>query len=116
MACGNGGLCDTTVVCARTFTNVLRNPYLLALNYGATIVIGVVAGLIFNNLPYARGLAVCIARIAGGLTVCCCVTQNFNGLQDRLGIFFFAFLLFAMTSLSSLGICTSQCVAVCVRC
>jgi len=34
------------------------------------------------------------------------VAQTFDGLQDRLGIFFFSFLFFGMTSLSSLGICT----------
>ena len=38
----------------RTFTNVIRNPYLLALNYIATFVVSFLTGLVFHHLPFVR--------------------------------------------------------------
>ena len=35
----------------------MRNPYLLALNYAATITIGLLTGLVFTHLPFVRPVA-----------------------------------------------------------
>lgn len=42
----------------RTFLNVLRNPFLLMLNYVATAVVAILAGLVFHHLPFVRVLCV----------------------------------------------------------
>lgn len=65
----------------RTGLNTWRNPMLLVLNYTVTIGAGVVAGVVFRDLKH-----------------------DFYGLQDRIGFVLFSFLLFGITSLSSIGV------------
>lgn len=70
-----------TELSMRTAMNSVRNPMLLYLNYGAVLVAGLVAGVVYQGLEL-----------------------DFYGLQDRLGFFLFSFLLFSVTSLSSIGV------------
>ena len=62
----------------RTLVNVLRNPYLLLLNYTAVVVIGLLTRLVFTHLPFVR----CLLRECAAVCVCAHEYRRLAGVPD----------------------------------
>lgn len=73
------------ILSQRTWKNLYRNPMLMLMHYAMAIVLGVLSGFLFYGL-----------------------TGDIPGFQNRLGLFFFVLALFGFSTLTSLGVFSTE--------
>ena len=80
-----GYLRQFIILSQRTWRNLYRNPLLMLTHYAIAILLAVFAGFLFYGL-----------------------TSDIPGFQNRLGLFFFILALFGFSTLTSLGVFSSE--------
>ena len=80
-----GWLRQFTILSARTWRNLYRNPMLMLTHYAIAILLAVLTGYLFYGL-----------------------TDDIKGFQNRLGVFFFVLALFGFSTLTSLTVFSSE--------